>query len=70
MRPFGVPYLGRVSFAALLSDMPVACATAVTAPMMQMEVVEGDEDGGRREEKERRRVRSSARGVPGNCLSW
>jgi hypothetical protein len=31
MRPFGRPYLGRMSFAVLLSDTPPACAAAVTA---------------------------------------
>jgi hypothetical protein len=46
------PYLGRMSFTMLLSDMPPAYATAVTVPMMmQMEVVEGDEDGGRCKEQ-------------------
>jgi hypothetical protein len=35
-----------MSFAMLLSDMSSAYATMVTVPMMQMEVIKGDEDGG------------------------
>jgi hypothetical protein len=53
----------------LLSDIQPAYATAVTVPMMmQMEVVEGDEDGGRCKEQvvgggEKARHIYSARGM-------
>jgi hypothetical protein len=50
MRPFRRPYLGRMSFATLLSDTPPAYIVTVMSPMMQMEVIEGD-DGGRRKEQ-------------------
>jgi hypothetical protein len=45
MRPFGTSYLGRMPFVTLL-----ACAATVMAPLMHMEVAEGDEDGCRHEE--------------------